>query len=302
MRKQDFSKPQFSSLDLRRCSWKSTASGDCRRVEQQSLRATIVLHLRWMASLFLLLALMSSFAWSQAQELSHPWIADAPGEIARLIGLGNVRIVVDDDRIKDSNKLALTAFQLKSTYKIRFFYEWISLGNQTEVWKARIVANVLEPRLTLEHQVIIPSTFRPTDPWKTDLMKHEFDHVSISTDPRLFRIMERVFKRKRVLMEEWLQPAKPSDGEIRSRLELVLAEEVNSCEALIQRQYDWLDQQTMNGRESLESRMAFFQELYTFPGLQRCDYAHRDTVKEYLEKKVLPESIKEFERHYLSLK
>ena len=103
-------------------------------------------------------------------------------------------------------------------------------------------------------------------------------------------------------MEEWLQPEKPSDGEIRSRLEQVLAEEVNSCEALIQRQYDWLDQQTVNGRQSLESRMAFFHELYSFPGLQRCDYAHRDAVKEYLEKKVLPESIKEFERHYLFLR
>ena len=237
-----------------------------------------------------------------AQKPPHPWIADAPGEIVRLIGLGNVRIEINDEVIKASNKLALTAFQLKATYDTRIRYDWISQGNQNQPWKARIVANVTKPRIHLEHQVIIPSTFQPMDPWESELMKHEFDHVAISTDPRLLKIMERVFKRKWVFTEEWDQPSRPTDADVQSRVEQLLAGEVKNCEQLIQQQYDWLDLQSVSGSQSLESRMSFFQELYSFQGLERCSFARRDLVKEYLNRISSSESLKELERHYLSLR
>ncbi len=237
-----------------------------------------------------------------AQKPPHPWIADAPGEIVRLIGLGNVRIEINDDVIKGSNKLSLSAFQLKATYDTRIRYDWISQGNQNQPWKARIVANVTKPRIHLEHQVIIPSTFQPMDPWESALMKHEFDHVAISTDPRLLKIMERVFKRKWVFTEEWDQPSRPTDADVQSRVEQLLAGEVKNCEQLIQQQYDWLDLQSVSGSQSLESRMSFFQELYSFQGLERCSFARRDLVKEYLNRISSSESLKELERHYLSLR
>ena len=237
-----------------------------------------------------------------AQQDPHPWIADAPGEIVRLIGLGNVRIEIDDEALKASNKLALTAFQLKVTYDARIRYDWISQGNQNQPWKARIIANVPKPRILLEHQVIIPSTFQPADPWESALMKHEFDHVAISTDPRLLKIMERVFKRKWVFTEEWDQPSRPTEADVQSRVEQLLAGEVKNCEHLIQQQYDWLDLQSVSGSQTLESRMSFFEELYSFQGLERCSFARRDLVKEHLKRIPPAESLKELERHYLSLR
>ncbi len=237
-----------------------------------------------------------------AQKQPHPWIAEAPGEIVRLIGLGNVRIEIDDEAVKASNKLALTAFQLKVTYDARIRYDWIAQGNQNQPWKARIIANVPKPRIQLDHQVIIPSTFQPTEAWESALMKHEFDHVAISTDPRLLKIMERIFKRKWVFTEGWDQPSRPTDADVQSRVEQLLAREVKNCEQLIQQQYDWLDLQTISGSQSLDSRMSFFQELYSFQGLGRCSFARRDLVKEYLERNATAESLKELERHYLSLR
>jgi len=237
-----------------------------------------------------------------AQKPPHPWIADAPGEIVRLIGLGNVRIEIDDEAVKASNKLALTAFQLKVTYDARIRYDWIAQGNQNQGWKARIVANVPKPKFQLEHQVILPSTFQPVDPWESALMKHEFDHVAISTDPRLLKVMERVFKRKWVLTEEWDQVSRPTDADVKSCVEQMLAREVKNCEQLIQQQYDWLDLQTISGSQSLDSRMSFFQELYSFQGLERCSFARRDLVKGYLERNATADSLKELERHYLSLR
>lgn len=237
-----------------------------------------------------------------AQQPPHPWIADAPGEIVRLIGLGDVRIVIDDEAVKASNKLALTAFQLKVTYDTRIRYDWISQGNQNQPWKARIIASVPKPRIHLEHQVIIPSTFQPMNPWESALMKHEFDHVAISTDPRLLKIMERVFKRKWGFTEEWNQTSRPTDADVQSRVEHLLAGEVKNCEQLIQQQYDWLDLQSVSGSQSLDSRISFFQELYSFQGLERCSFARRDLVKEHLNRTSPSESLNELERHYLSLR
>lgn len=251
---------------------------------------------------YCMLACLSSPVTLHAQQAPHPWIADAPGEIVRLIGLGNVRLEIDDQAVKASNKLALTAFQLKVTFDARIRYDWISQGNQNQPWKARIIANVPKPRIYLEHQVIIPSTFQPMDPWESALMKHEFDHVAISTDPRLLTIMERIFKRKWVFTEEWDQPSRPTDADVQSRVEQLLAGEVKNCEKLIQQQYDWLDLQSVSGSQSLESRMSFFQELYSFPGLERCSFARRDLVKEHLNRISPSESLIELERHYLSLR
>lgn len=253
-------------------------------------------------TLFQLLAELSFPVTLHAQQPPHPWIADAPGEIVRLIGLGNVRIEVDDEQVKASSKLALTAFQLKVTYDVRIRYDWIAQGNQNQGWKARIVANVPKPKFHLEHQVIIPSTFQPVDPWESALMKHEFDHVAISTDPRLLKIMDRIFKRKWIIAEEWDQPLRPTDADVKSRVEQMLAAEVKNCEQLIQRQYDWLDQQTVSGSQSLDSRISFFQDLYSFQGLERCSFNRRDLVKEHLERNAAADSLKELERHYFSLR
>ena len=277
-------------------------SKDDKRIAMLDLNLTRFPCFQFWLTVFHLLAALSFPVTLTALEPPHPWIADAPGEIVRLIGLGNVRIEINDEVVKASSKLALTAFQLKVTYGARIRYDWISQGNQNQGWKARIIANVPKPRIHLEHQVIIPSTFQPMDPWQSALMKHEFDHVAISTDPRLLKIMERIFKRKWFFTEEWNQPSRPTEADVQSRVEQLLAREVENCEQLIQQQYDWLDLQSVSGSQSLESRMSFFQELYSFQGLERCSFARRDLVKEHLERTSPSESLKELERHYLSLR
>lgn len=248
------------------------------------------------------LGFFGAFANARREDPPHPWIADAPGEIVRLIRIGHVRIVIDDDRVTASKRSALTSFRVQALYKAKFRYEWIELGHRTQTWKARILANLQDPRVQIEHQVIVSSAFQPPDPWKSELMLHEFDHVSISTDPRLLKIINRILSRKRTQTEEWMQPEKPSDEDIRLRLESIVDNEVRSFEALIQHQYDWLDQQTTNGTQTMGDRLNFFQELYSYQGLERCEYEKRELVREYLQKARASETEKEINRHYLLLK
>ena len=58
---------------------------------------------------------------SNAAELTHgsphPWIDTAPPGFARLISLGRVQIKIDDQRLDDARKQALTHFKIKADYR-----------------------------------------------------------------------------------------------------------------------------------------------------------------------------------------
>ncbi|HUP77339.1 MAG TPA: hypothetical protein VM260_02180, partial [Pirellula sp.] len=91
--------------------------------------------------LALLLLLFSSSNPAVAQLVKpHPWLADAPGEFVRLIDRGNVKIVVEDDRVRNSGKAALTVFQFVIDYDFKFRHQLLGYDKQAQAWRARIVA------------------------------------------------------------------------------------------------------------------------------------------------------------------
>jgi hypothetical protein len=228
----------------------------------------------------------------------HAWIASAPGEFVRLIDRGSVRIEVDDQRVNDANKAALTVFQFKTKYDSKFRYEWVA-GDQRDTWKARIVATLRECKVTLDHTIVLKSSFQPTEPWQTRLVKHEFDHVAISTDPRALKIIDRFLRRKRVWVAEWQQPDRPSENDVRDRLKEQVEADVKQIELLIQTQYDWLDQQSNEGLASLVDRFEFFNELYSPDGLKRCGFDTELMGSDHSKKR--DTSAQDIERHYLDV-
>ncbi len=69
-------------------------------------------------------------------------------------------------------------------------------------------------------------------------MKHEMDHVAISTDPRLIKIIQRVLQRKKTWLESFEQSTQPTDAELRQRVEADVRKTVAAFETMIQAQYD----------------------------------------------------------------
>ena len=94
--------------------------------------------------LYLLVVAMSKQAIAQSNK-PHPWLADAPGEFVRLIDRGNVKIVVDDDRIGNAGKTALTVFQFVIDYDFKFRHQLLGYDKQSQVWQAKIVAWMDQP-------------------------------------------------------------------------------------------------------------------------------------------------------------
>ena len=242
-----------------------------------------------------------AFSQTLNEEAAHPWIADAPGEFVRLIDLGNVRIVVDDEKVRQANKAALTQFAFKLSYQVRLKYAWTENGVQTGLWKARIDAVLRAPRIKVEHKIVLPSSFQPPNPWKSSLLSHEFDHVAISTDPRLIKILQRIFSRKRILLEEWKQDEMPTRDQVLSRVSADADKDIRVCESMLQSQYDWLDLKSVSGVSPIESRYEFFQDLYSLSGLERCQFVHLDVAKKLFEARKSLDFKDELQRHYLYL-
>ena len=138
-----------------------------------------------------------------------PWVADAPGEFVRLIDRGNVRIVVDDDLVKKAGKQALTLFKFVVAYDFKYRHQTLGYDRETNTWQSKIEAWMDQPKIKIEHKICLKSDFQPASPWESKLLRHEFDHVAISSDPRMSKIMKRVLQQRREWTAKWVQPNPP---------------------------------------------------------------------------------------------
>jgi len=231
----------------------------------------------------------------------HPWLAEAPGEFVRLIDGGNVNIVVDDDRVRKAAKSALTVFQFSVEYDFRFRHQLLGYDRVANVWQAKIVAWMDQPKIKLEHKVCVQSDFTPALPWESKLLRHEFDHVAISTDPRLVKIIKRTLQQRRQWLEKWEQANAPTEKEVRERILATIKADVQLLEKLVQCQYDLLDRESAQGLSVISSRKEFFSGLYSVEGLERCKFNLDKTMRVFVGSLANDSGQKEVEAHYLFL-
>lgn len=250
---------------------------------------------------FCTLAIFARNAAAQSAK-PHPWLAEAPGEFVRLIDRGNVNIVVDDDRIRKTGKSALTLFQFAVDYDFRFRHQLLGYDSEANVWQAKIVAWMDQPKIKLEHTVCVQSNFSPNLPWESKLLRHEFDHVAISTDPRFLKIVKRSLQQRRQWTGKWTQANAPTEQDVRESVLAAITAEVQSIEKLMQSQYDLLDQESSQGLTVIDSRKEFFERLYTIEGLERCKFDMDNAMRVFVNSILSSVSNqKEVEVHYLFL-
>lgn len=233
------------------------------------------------------------------QQPPHPWMATAPGEIARLVQQGNVTITTDDDKLAKANKAALTEFHFSTKFDFRYRNQWLEpdLSGEIPVWSTRITAWAEKPSAEFHHTLVFHTRFEPRDPWASPLVRHEFDHVAISTDPRLKKIILKVLREKEQWTESWTSETKPSDAEVRKAVNGRLQARIPELERLVQAQYIQLDSESRDGRANLGDRTRFFRELYSVAGLEKCRFLYLDAVRVIMQ----DSSDTDVSEHYLFL-
>lgn len=216
---------------------------------------------------------------------SHPWLAMAPGEYLRLINRGNVGIKIDDELLASHRKSALTQFEIKLDYKCIYS---TPRGNvrasslQSPGQSATLDFRYTRRELKVAHFIIIPKSFQPDEPWKDRLMKHEMDHVAITTDPRLYSLVQGIFSRGAVVEIPMGAGRVPNAIELQGFIDQFTNARISELESLLQYQYDELDRVSQDGLVDLDDRITFFQNLYNYEACRKLltsclDNVTRDT-------------------------
>lgn len=211
-------------------------------------------------------------------------------------------MVIEDDLVKKADKQALTLFKFVVAYDFQYRHQSLGYDRETNTWQSKIAAWMDQPKIKIEHEICLKSDFQPAAPWESKLLLHEFDHVAVSSDPRILKIMKWVLQQRREWTGKWVQPNPPSEQDIRIAILDSITTEVKALEKLVQMQYDILDKESLQGTVEIEARTSFFKGLYSIEGIEKCKYALPPSMREFVKQKIsIPSVLKEVETHYLFL-
>jgi len=210
----------------------------------------------------------------------HPWIATAPPAFARLIDRGRVRIVIDDPRLEVAKKHGLTTFRFSYDYVYRYEFNGVQPAtDDPSRMTGNMIAKVRLIRFDTEHSVMLESRYQPDKPWENPLLQHEFDHVSISTDPRFLKLAKDVLEQPIRVTVTWLKIQETSDAAVETAIKEGVSARITDLERLVQANYDALDRESRDGQANLSERSRFFLGLYSKAGLRRCKFPYLDSIR-----------------------
>jgi hypothetical protein len=213
----------------------------------------------------------------------HPWLADVPPALARLVDIGKVEMAVDQPAVEAAGKTALTVFSFSLAYRMRYRMNELSkdgLGKR----QVRITVNFSDVNIETSHRILLSTAYRPAKPWESALVQHEFDHVAISTDPRMFEMLRSLNGRKATLVVSPEGQTTLTDEWANGEIEKSVTDFQQSVEKLIQQYYLRLDKVSSNGLKNIEDRAGFFSELYSVEDLERRHFVYLDDVRKGLSR------------------
>jgi hypothetical protein len=216
---------------------------------------------------------------NQADE-DHPWLASAPDGLKELSQLGRVHIGIDEDRLRRARKQAMTLFRIRADFRFQYTLSSPSI-DPDDVSQLQVVvdARIRVPEIHLEHDLLFLSGFEPQRPWSDPLVLHEFDHVSISTDPRLRKLLKKLLNERIRCTVRWPRNEELTQARVQEAINAEMAAQIRELERLVQAQYDALDRVSRDGRVGIEDREQFFLSLYSLESMRECGFLYLDTVK-----------------------
>ena len=243
-----------------------------------------------LTSILPLLCIQACSAQDSSKERFAHWIEQAPPGIKRLIDIGQVTFDTNDPLLADNHKQGLTRFQFEYQYRYRF-NEPASLGpNNRQSQNLTVSVNIQVSEVKLLHQVILKTNYQPEKPWTSRLLQHEFDHVSISTDPRL-RILLKKCLGAPLRFEIPAQPptdplaqdpsALPLGKRIARKIQELMDQRVKELERITQALNDRFDRESAQGAESITARDSFFSDFFTRDQLQKSEFKFPEILDDY---------------------
>jgi hypothetical protein len=219
----------------------------------------------------------------------HPWLADVPPHLRRLVELGQVHIQTDEAKVSAADRTALTEFQFQTVYHMRFFPARDGSPKDKKS-TYRIGVRFTRFRSTLEHRISLSESYKPTKPWESPLLLHEFDHVAISSEPRIIAIFN-CLEGASVTLEVPTEASGKPDREAHEQATKTYVHDFQrEVERIVNEAYVELDERSNNGLQVLPDRKKFFLSLYTGDWLKEKQFSYIDQVTPAIQR-IKPEAI-----------
>ncbi|MBC7818703.1 MAG: hypothetical protein IAG10_17580 [Planctomycetaceae bacterium] len=205
---------------------------------------------------------------------------DVPRELQRLIEDGKVEVVYDSDPefVKASRGWADFHVQIRSSFK----YD-LTKSRKSGRWNVKIDITKLEPKIDLTHLIRLPSTFKSPDIWSSRVMRHEFDHVAVSLDPRAILLLRHLIEHLPAI-ERTLEPKEiPSTALLNKQVDAEVVKRRQAVVELMRQNNLRLDKVGAHGAQAIPNRAAFFAQLYTKENLAETKFPFIEQVLDLLE-------------------
>ncbi len=228
----------------------------------------------------LLLALFSG-GWTPSQGLAEP-----PEYFARIIDEGNVTFKFYDPAGEPRTHPGYTTFQFDVHY--RSTYQW-----QVDAASGRRL--VVQPTIgqityQLVNEVQLPEALNHDQRWTHPLVKHEFDHVAMTVDPRIRLLIEHVCRNTPRIVRDLPSGTQVTDSLLDRLIHEAVEPRYQSVLDVLAANENDLDKVTVHGRRILANRRDYFESLFTEPNLKQHGFPYLGEVKQLLREKSFREA------------
>lgn len=206
---------------------------------------------------------------------------DAPPYFQRLIEAGNVAIEHHDPRTFEAGDGGLARFKVQVRHRFRYSYRstWQSDGRRLVL----ITPKIRRTTIVVRHVVTLPYAYDNPEKWQTRLVRHEFDHVAVSTDPRAYLLVKHLLCHLGTLRRTLAAGPDPEASWIDGVINEEIGKRREAVEELIRANYRLLDEVSRHGRRRIPDRRAFFQRLYTRENLAKMAFPYLAEVEDLLK-------------------
>jgi hypothetical protein len=205
---------------------------------------------------------------------------DASDELRRLMEHGRVNVVYESEPEFVKAGRGWADFHVQLRYSFQYDATKTRKGGR---WHVKLAITKLDTKIELTHLIRLPLTFQSPDVWHSRILRHEFDHVAVSLDPRAMLLLTHLLDHLPEI-ERTLEPTESPTQELLNKL--VDDEIVKRRQAVVElmRQNNLrLDKLSAHGAQPVPERAAFFAQLYTKENLAETKFPYVEPVLDLLE-------------------
>lgn len=205
---------------------------------------------------------------------------DAPQELKRLIRDGKVEVVYDSDPDFVNAARAWADFHIQLRYTFKYDLVKKRKGGR---WQVKLTVTELESKIDLTHLIRLPVTFKSPDVWRLRTMRHEFDHVAISLDPRVMMLLKHLLDHLPEIERTLEAKESPTNDVLNKLIDDEVVRRREAVVELMRQNNRRLDKVGAHGAQVVPDRAAFFAKLYTKENLAEMQFPFIEQVLDLLE-------------------